>query len=41
LISNGDENLTEFIKTSNTSKKILSRQTLGAKIQSQEGNSPD
>jgi len=32
---------TEFIETSNTSKQILNRQTISAKIYSQKGNSPD
>jgi len=41
LINDGNENFTEFIKTSNTKKKILNRQTMGAKIHSQKGNSPD
>jgi len=34
-------NLTEFKETTNTIKEKYNRQTLGAKILSQKGNSPD
>jgi len=36
----GLKGLTNFLETSNTSKKD-NQQTLGAKVKSQEGNSPD
>ena len=41
MINDGDENSIEFIKTSNIKEKILSRQTMSAKIHSQKENSPD
>jgi hypothetical protein len=37
----GSKNLTEFNETSNTNFFNYYRQTLGAKVQSQEVNSPD
>jgi hypothetical protein len=41
LLKNGDISLIDFSKTSNTKKRVLSRQTMNAKIHSQKGNSPD
>jgi len=37
----GMSNLTKFKKTTNTENLKNSKQTLSAKIHSQEGNSPD
>ena len=37
----GTYRFTEFIETSNVNLMTLSRQTVGAKIHSQKGNSPD
>lgn len=41
LVFGGGKTLTKVTKTLNTCNFLISRQNMGAKVHSQEGNSPD